>query len=310
MGKYILKRALLAVGIILCISLITFIILDIIPGDVVSAMLGEFASKDAIETAREQLGLNAPLPMQYLNWLGGILKGDFGTSYFQHKPVLDLIANSFQYTLIMALAAYVVAIIFGLLTGIIAAVYHGRKIDRIVMALSVFGISAPSFWVAIILQIYIGLRLGLFPVSGVKSPIWWVLPSLSLGLRYAASISRVTRTSMLEVMNQDYIRTAYAKGLKPWRIIFQHVFRNALVPIVTILGNDFGSLLTGSMITENVFNIPGIGKMLIDAINRRDIPVVQGGVIYVAGICVLVYFLVDLLYAVIDPNIRLRKAAD
>lgn len=155
------------------------------------------------------------------------------------------------------------------------------------------------------MQIVAGLGLGWFPVSGIKSGIWWVLPAFSLGIRSAATIARVTRTSMLEVLKQDFIRTAYAKGLSKRRIIFVHALRNALVPIITILGNDFGVLLTGSMITENVFNIPGIGKLLIDAINRRDIPLVQGGVIYVAGICVIIYFIVDILYAVINPNIRL-----
>ena len=273
MGKYILKRAVLAVMIIFAISLLTFIVLNVIPGDVVAAMLGEFASKDAIETARHQLGLDVPLPLQYLRWLQGLLTGNLGTSYFQRKAVLTLILQAFKYTFVMAIAAYIIAIVIGLLFGVLAAVYHNRIIDRILMSLSVFGISAPSFWIAIILQIFVGLKLGWFPVSGVKSAIWWVLPSFSLGIRSAASIA----------------------------------FRNALIPIMTILGNDFGVLLTGSMITENVFNIPGIGKLLIDAINRRDIPLVQGGVIYVAAICVLVYFAVDILYAVVNPNIRLTK---
>lgn len=304
MGNYIIKRALLAIGIIFCISVITFFVLNVIPGDVVAAMLGEFASKDAIETARAQMGLNAPLHIQYINWLRGMLSGNFGNSYFQRKAVLDLIFNAFKYTFVMAIAAYIWAVIFGLMFGILASVNHGKLLDRIFMSISVFGISAPSFWIAIILQILVGLKLGWFPVSGIKSPVWWVLPAFSLGIRSSASISRVTRTSMLEVMKQDYIRTAYAKGLSKPRIILVHALRNALVPIITILGNDFGALLTGSMITENVFNIPGIGKLLIDAINRRDIPLVQGGVIYVAAICVIVYFVVDILYAVINPNIR------
>lgn len=305
MKSYIIKRACLALGIIICISLITFFVLNVIPGDVVAAMLGDFASKDAIEAARAQMGLDVSLPMQYINWLKNILTGDFGNSYFQRKAVLTLIVNAFKYTFTMAIAAYIVAIILGLLTGIFAALYHDKLPDRILMSISVFGISAPSFWIAIILQIVAGLKLGWFPVSGIKSGIWWVLPAFSLGIRSAATIARVTRTSMLEVLKQDFIRTAYAKGLSKRRIIFVHALRNALVPIITILGNDFGVLLTGSMITENVFNIPGIGKLLIDAINRRDIPLVQGGVIYVAGICVIIYFIVDILYAVINPNIRL-----
>jgi len=174
MGKYILKRALLAIMIIFAISLLTFIVLNVIPGDVVAAMLGEFASKDAIETARHQLGLDVPLPLQYLRWLQGLLTGNLGTSYFQRKAVLTLILQAFKYTFVMAIAAYIIAIVIGLLFGVLAAVYHNRIIDRILMSLSVFGISAPSFWIAIILQIFVGLKLGWFPVSGVKSAIWWV----------------------------------------------------------------------------------------------------------------------------------------
>ena len=283
MIRYIIKRAALAVGIIFSISLITFFILNVIPGDPVAAMLGEFADADKIAQVKAQMGLDTPLPVQYFNWLKDLLHGDMGTSYFQKKPVITLILQAFHYTVIMATAAYIVALIVGLTTGILAAVYHDRPLDRILMSLSALGISAPSFWVAIILQIYVGLRFDIFPVSGV------------------------TRASMLEVTGQDFVKTAYAKGLYSWRIILIHIFQNALVPIITVIGTDIGALLTGSMITENVFNIPGIGKLLIDAIHRRDIPLVQGGVIYVAAICVLIYFIVDILYAVINPNIRLTK---
>ena len=270
-------------------------------------MLGEFADADKIAQVKAQMGLDAPLPVQYINWLTDLLHGNMGTSYFQKKPVVTLILQAFHYTAIMATAAYIVALILGLTAGILAAVYHDRPIDRILMSISAFGISAPSFWVAILLQIYVGLKFSIFPVSGVSSPIGYVLPSFALGTRYAASISRITRASMLEVMGQDFVKTAYAKGLYQRRIILIHIFQNALVPIITVIGTDIGALLTGSMITENVFNIPGIGKLLIDAIHRRDIPLVQGGVIYVAAICVLIYFIVDVLYAVINPNIRLTK---
>ena len=303
MVRYIIKRAFLAVGIIFSISLITFFILNVIPGDPVAAMLGEFADADKIAQVKAQMGLDAPLPVQYINWLTDLLHGNMGTSYFQKKPVVTLILQAFHYTAIMATAAYIVALILGLTAGILAAVYHDRPIDRILMSIS----AAPSFWVAILLQIYVGLKFSIFPVSGVSSPIGYVLPSFALGTRYAASISRITRASMLEVMGQDFVKTAYAKGLYQRRIILIHIFQNALVPIITVIGTDIGALLTGSMITENVFNIPGIGKLLIDAIHRRDIPLVQGGVIYVAAICVLIYFIVDVLYAVINPNIRLTK---
>ncbi|OON85202.1 glutathione ABC transporter permease GsiC [Oribacterium sp. C9] len=305
MWRYVLKRALLAVSIIFSISLITFLILNVLPGDPVAMMLGEFADANKIKEVRHNMGLDLPLWQQYLQWITNLVKGDFGSSYFQKKPVLFLILQAFQYTSYLAAMAYIIALIIGLFMGIIAAVNHGSWLDRFLMSISVLGISAPSFWVAILLQIYIGLRFKIFPVSGVQTSIGYVLPAIALGTRYAASISRVTRASMMEVMGQDFIRTAYAKGLNPFRIVMVHIFRNALIPVITIIGADIGSLLTGSMITENVFNIPGIGKLLIDAINRRDIPLVQGGVIYVAAVCVLIYFIVDVLYAVVNPNIRL-----
>ncbi|WP_036607541.1 ABC transporter permease [Oribacterium sp. P6A1] len=305
MWRYVLKRALLAVSIIFSISLITFLILNVLPGDPVAMMLGDFADANKIKEVRHNMGLDLPLWQQYLKWITNLIRGDFGSSYFQKKPVLFLILQAFQYTSYLAAMSYIIALMIGLFMGIIAAVYHGSVLDRFLMSISVLGISAPSFWVAILLQIYIGLRFKIFPVSGVQTSIGYVLPAIALGTRYAASISRVTRASMMEVMGQDFIRTAYAKGLNPFRIVMVHIFRNALIPVITIIGADIGSLLTGSMITENVFNIPGIGKLLIDAINRRDIPLVQGGVIYVATVCVLIYFIVDVLYAVVNPNIRL-----
>lgn len=239
MIRYIIKRAALAVGIIFSISLITFFILNVIPGDPVAAMLGEFADADKIAQVKAQMGLDTPLPVQYFNWLKDLLHGDMGTSYFQKKPVITLILQAFHYTVIMATAAYIVALIVGLTTGILAAVYHDRPLDRILMSLSALGISAPSFWVAIILQIYVGLRFDIFPVSGVKSPIGYVLPSAALGVRYAASIARITRASMLEVTGQDFVKTAYAKGLYSWRIILIHIFQNALVPIITVIGTGY-----------------------------------------------------------------------
>ena len=188
MVRYIIKRAFLAVGIIFSISLITFFILNVIPGDPVAAMLGEFADADKIAQVKAQMGLDAPLPVQYINWLTDLLHGNMGTSYFQKKPVVTLILQAFHYTAIMATAAYIVALILGLTAGILAAVYHDRPIDRILMSISAFGISAPSFWVAILLQIYVGLKFSIFPVSGVSSPIGYVLPSFALGTRYAAEL--------------------------------------------------------------------------------------------------------------------------
>lgn len=305
MKKYLIKRTFLSIGIIIAISMITFLILNIIPGDPVALMLGDMASPETIEKLREQMGLDRPLPEQYVNWILQLVTGDLGNSYFQKKPVLELIGGAFYYTSRLALFAYIIALVIGITSGVVAAVFHGRAVDRILMTVAIAGISAPAFWVAILLQIYIALNFDLFPVSGVGTMAGYVLPSIALGSRYAASIARITRTSMLETMNQDFIRTARAKGLGSFRIVVIHAFRNALLPIITVIGADIGSLLAGAMLTESVFNIPGIGKLLIDAINKRDLPIVQGTVMYIAIICVLIYLVVDILYAVIDPRIKL-----
>lgn len=303
--RYLLKRAALALGIVFAISLITFFILNVIPGDPVALMLGDAANEETIAMVRHNLGMDKPAVVQYVEWIGNLLTGNLGVSYFQHKLVSELLLTAFSYTARLALTSYAVALLVGLITGVAAALHRGSALDRTLMTLAVAGISAPSFWVAIVLQIFIGLRFKSIPVSGLETPAAYLLPCLSLGLRYAASIARITRTSMLEVMNQDFIRTARAKGLSPARTIFVHMLRNALVPILTVVGTDIGTLFAGSMLTESVFNIPGVGKLLVDNITKRDIPVVQGSVICIAVICVAVYLVVDLLYAVIDPNIRL-----
>ena len=298
MKQYLIKRVLLAAGILFAISIITFFVLNIIPGDPVALMLGDNADPQTIETVRHNLGMDKPLVLQYLDWITGFLTGNMGESYFQHKAVSDMIVNAFGYTAKLAAVAYIVALALGLTIGIVAALNRGN-------AIAVAGISAPSFWVAIVLQIFIGLRFKAIPISGLNKPAAYLLPCLSLGTRYAASIARITRTSMLEVMNQDFIRTARAKGLSRLRTVMVHMFRNALIPIITVIGTDLTTLFAGSMLTESVFNIPGMGALLVDNITKRDIPVVQGGVMVVALLCVIIYLAVDLLYAVVDPNIRL-----
>jgi len=305
MKRYLVKRVLLALGILFSISLITFFILNIMPGDAVALMLGDTADPTTLETVRHNLGMDRPMAEQYIDWICGVFTGDLGTSYFQRKPVTDLLFTAFGYTARLAVVSYLIALAVGLVVGIVSALNRGTLLDRGLMTLTVVGISAPSFWVAILLQIFIGLRFKAIPISGLDTPISYLLPCVSLGLRYAASIARITRTSMLEVMGQDFIRTARAKGLSPFRTVMVHMFRNALVPIITVIGTDIGTLFAGSMLTESVFNINGVGKLLVDNITKRDIPVVQGCVICVAIICVAVYLIVDLLYAVVDPNIRL-----
>jgi peptide/nickel transport system permease protein len=305
MKKYLFRRVAQAIGVVFAISLITFFILNIIPGNPVELMLGEFATPDTIARVTHEMGLDKPLGLQYLNWLKNMLHGDFGTSYFQRQPVLLLLSKAFVVTARLALMSYALALAIGITFGILAAVFQNRFLDKFLMTLSIAGISAPNFWIAIILQIFIGLRLRWLPISGVNSFAAYILPTIALGTRYAASISRITRTSMLEVTKQDYIRTARAKGLSRWSVTMGHAFRNALIPIVTVAGTDLSTIFTGSMLIETVFSIPGIGKLFLDCINNRDLPLVEGGVMYIATLCVFIYLVVDILYVFIDPRIRL-----
>ena len=323
MRDFLVKRILQAVGVVICISAITFFVLNIVPGDPVRTMMGDMADEQTIEQVRHTMGLDRPVPEQYATWFSNMVRGDFGTSYTQNKSVALLMGNAFAVTVRLAGFAYLFALALGLAVGIVSAVCHGRAADRILMALSIFGISAPSFWVAIIIQIIFALNLRWFPLSGVKTAAAFVLPVIALGTRYAASIARVTRTSMLDVLNQDYMRTAEAKGLRKWSIVMVHGLRNALIPIIitittttitlipiiTIAGTQLGDIFTGSILIESVFAMPGMGKLLLDAINARDLPLIEGGVMYIAIICVVVYLLVDILYAVVDPRIRLGGEA-
>ena len=309
MRSFLLKRVLLAIGVVFAISAITFFVLNIVPGDPVRIMVGEMADDATVERIREQMGLNDPVEVQYARWLTNMLQGDFGTSYTQSKPVVTLMGQAFLTTARLAGLAYVFALVLGLVIGVVAAVNHGKWIDRALMALSILGISAPVFWVAVIFQIVFALTLKWFPLSGIKTWQAFVLPVIALGVRYAASIARVTRTSMLDVLSQDFMRTAEAKGVRKWTVIIAHGLRNALIPIITIAGTQLGEILTGSILIESIFMMPGMGKLLLDAINSRDLPLIQGGVMYIAIICVAVYLIVDILYAVVDPRIRLGKEA-
>lgn len=307
MRDFLVKRLLQAVGIILCISAITFFMLNIVPGDPVRIMMGDMADEATIETVRHNMGLDKPVAEQYVDWLAGMVTGDFGQSYTQRKDVAQLMGQAFSVTAALAASAYVFALVLGVVVGVVAAAKRGAWVDQTLMSLAIFGISAPVFWVAIILQIVFALTLHWLPVSGIKTPAYFILPTIALGVRYAASIARVTRTSMLEVLSQDYMRTAEAKGLRYWVIVVRHALRNALIPIITIAGTQLGDIFTGSILIESIFSMPGMGKMMLDAINARDLPLIQGGVMYIALICVVVYFVVDVLYAVVDPRIRLGE---
>lgn len=307
MLRYTLKRLGQTVFVLLGISLITFILLQVVPGDPVALMLEKRADPETIAKVRHELGLDLPYYVQYLNFLKGAVHLDFGTSYFTKELVADALIRCFKVTLKLACMSFVFAAAIGIPCGIFSAVKRGKGIDTVVMVLSIVGVSAPSFWVAIILQIVFGLKLGWFPISGFDAAIAYVLPSIALGTRYAGSMARITRTSMLEVMGQDYIRTAKAKGVARMLVIMKHALKNAMIPIVTMVGTDFGYMLTGSMLIEKVFSIPGIGKLAVDAMSNRDLPLLEGTVMYIAFIFVIVNLIVDLSYAFLDPRIRYGK---
>lgn len=305
MRDFLIRRTLQAIAVMFCISAITFFVLNVVPGDPVRIMLGDMASEEALQTVRHRMGLDQPIFVQYVNWLTNMLRGDFGDSYFQRAPVLQLLGRSLAVTARLAGFAYLFALVSGVTIGVVAAVNHGNAVDRSLMAIAVLGISAPAFWVALILQIVFALGLHWFPLSGTKTAAHFVLPIIALGSRYFASIARVTRTAMLEVLSQDFMRTAESKGLRKWQVILRHGLRNALIPIITIAGTQLGDIFTGSILVETIFSMNGVGSLMVNSINQRDLPLIEGGVMYIALICVVVYLIVDVLYALVDPRIRL-----
>ena len=309
MLSYTGKRLLQTIFVLLGISLITFVLLQVVPGDPVALMLEKRADPETIAKVRKELGLDLPYYVQYLNFIKGAIHLDFGTSYFTKEVVTDARFRCFKVTVKLACMSFIFASVIGIPCGIFAAVKRGKGIDTVVMVLSIVGVSAPAFWVAIILQILFGLKLNVLPISGFDTPASYILPSLALGARYAGNIARITRTSMLEVLGQDYIRTAKAKGAMRWAVILKHALKNAMIPIVTLVGTDFGYMLTGSMLIEKVFSIPGIGKLAVDAMSNRDLPLLEGTVMYIAFVFVVVNLIVDVSYAFLDPRIRYGKGA-
>ncbi|MDR1482986.1 MAG: ABC transporter permease [Synergistaceae bacterium] len=307
MATYILKRLLQTVIVLWGVSLVTFVLMNVVPGDPVLLMLEKRATPEAVERIRHEMGLDRPKTTQYFDFVSKAARLDLGRSYFTKEPVMTALTRRFGVTLRLASSAYAIALLLGISAGVASALQRGGAFDSLVRGGAVIGISAPVFWVAIILQMSFGLRLGWFPISGIRSDWSFVLPAIALGIRYMASISRVTRTSMLEVISQDYIRTARAKGLAERVVILKHALKNALIPIITLAGSELGNLLAGSMLTEWVFAIPGIGKLMVDSILMRDLPMLQGTVLYIAVVFVLSNLTVDISYAFIDPRIRYLK---
>ncbi|SLM61328.1 MULTISPECIES: ABC transporter permease subunit [Dickeya] len=306
MFAYIVRRLLEMIPVLLVISLLVFGFIKLLPGDPARIYAGPDAPIEAVEAARERLGLNNPLPQQYIDWLGGLLHGNLGITYRTQQPVLTVIQKSFLPTLWLALAGFAWSVILGLLIGVMAALKRGKWQDWSLMSLAVGGISMPPFWLGLLLIQFVAMPFGLFSVSGYNKPADMILPALTLGASVAAVMARFTRSAFLEVMQEDYVRTARAKGLRQRLIVWKHVMRNALIPVITMLGLQFGFLLGGSIVVESVFNWPGLGWLLIESIKSQDQPVIQALVMLFVFEFILINLLIDLLYAVVNPAIRLR----
>jgi peptide/nickel transport system permease protein/oligopeptide transport system permease protein len=304
MGRYVLRRLLLAVPVVLGVSVAVFLMASAIPGDPATVLAGDTASAEQVERLRHDLGLDQPLPIQYLHFLDRLAHGSLGESTRTHREVLLEIADRFPYTLALTLGAVTLSTVLGLALGIVAALQRGRAADYLTMGFAIVGLSVPTFLIAILGIIVFSLNLHWLPVSGAFSPASYVLPTVTLSLHSAAVKARITRSSMLEVLGHDYLRTARAKGLRERVVILRHALKNALIPISTIIGIQFGALLGGAYIIENIFGWPGIGRLATQAVFNRDFPLVQGTVLVSAVTFVLVNLAVDVLYAWLDPRIR------
>jgi peptide/nickel transport system permease protein len=299
------RRILILIPTILGVVTLVFFLIHFIPGDPVELMLGETASRADLAQMRRDLGLDRPMAEQYGNFLTGLARGDLGRSLFYRRPVHQVILEKLPATLELALAAMALTLLIAIPLGVIAAVKKGSLTDRSAMLASLVGISMPNFWLGPLLIILFSLKLGWLPVSGREGPASVILPAITLGTALAALLSRMTRSAMLDVLGEDYLRTARAKGLPEGTVIVRHALRNALLPVLTIVGLQLGALLSGAVITEIVFAWPGIGSLLIQSIHTRDYPLVQGCVLVIALGYVAANFLTDLLYAVVDPRVKI-----
>jgi peptide/nickel transport system permease protein len=305
MRNYIIRRLLLLILVLWGVTLVTFILMHVVPGDPAKVLLGKLSGNEVlVAKLQHQLGLDKPLVVQYFEFVKGILHGNLGNSYKFKASVMSLILERMPATIKLTFGALIIGLLIGLSSGIISAVRRYSIWDTFSMLFAFIGVSMPVFWLAMLLQLLFAVKLGWFHVSGFEGLRDLVLPSVTLGLIYSASIARMTRSSILEVIRMDYVRTARAKGAPERIVFFRHVFRNALIPIVTMIGMQFGWLLTGAALTETVFQIPGVGKLLINSTLDLDYPMIQGGVMFVAIVFVLVNLFVDVLYAYLDPTIR------
>jgi ABC-type dipeptide/oligopeptide/nickel transport system permease component len=302
--RFLVRRLLLTIPVIIGVATLVFSLIHLIPGDPAQAMLGDTASQKDVEELRERLGLNKPLLEQYGLFLKGIVHGDLGMSLRTGDSVTRQILTRMPATMELAAAAMLVAVLFALPLGIAAAVWRGTVVDHAAMTLALGGVSVPNFWLGPLLAIIFAVELGWLPVSGRGTWQHLILPAISLGAALAAILARMTRATLLEELREQYVIAARARGVSPARAVLRHAFRNSLIPVVTLLGLQFGAVLTGAVITETIFSWPGIGRLLVQSIGFRDYPLVQGCILLIAFTYLLVNLLTDLLYGVLDPRIR------
>lgn len=304
MGRYIARRLLESIPLMLVISIFVFMFIHLLPGDPARTLAGVEAPLETVEAIREEFGLNDPLLVQYFNYMKGLLTGDMGRSLKSNIPVSELIWSRFQYTIQLVCAGLVWSPLLGIFIGVMCAIKRGKAFDLFGMLLAICGLSAPGFWLGLMGIQFFSVKLGVLPSAGLDSWKSLVLPSLVMGTGIMATLARYSRSSMLETLREDYVRTARAKGQKESIVMFRHAFKNSLIQVVTILGLQIGGLLSGSVITETIFSIPGMGRLLVDSIGYRDYPTIQGLLMIFALQYVLINLIVDVLYGVINPKIR------
>lgn len=304
MGKYIFKKILVSIPVLIGMVLITFILLNVVPGDPVALMMKEHISPDVVVRVRAQMHLDDPAYVRFFRFLWNALHGDFGTSYKLNRSVSSLLVDAFPNTLILSLAAALVSWIIGIPAGILSAVKQYSFTDNFFMGFSLLGVSMPVFWVGLLFQYIFSLKLGILPASGFDGPEFIIMPAIVLGWSSAGTIARLTRSSLLEVMRNDYIRTARAKGLSELKVVANHALKNSLLPVVTVMALQVAGLLSGAVITESVFGIPGIGRVAVNAIQNRDMPLLQGAVVLTTFLVIVGNLVADILYSYLDPRIK------
>ncbi len=304
MPRYILKRLLMLVPVLFGVTLVSFSLLQIVPGDPAVLLAGEDANPDFIEAVRKEYGFDQPVYVQFGRFIARAVQGDFGISIRNREPVINLLGQRFAFTVQLSFLSIIIAAAIGLFAGVISATRQYSIFDNLSMLGALFGISMPIFWLGLLLMLVFAVELRWLPAGGTGGLKHMILPAVALGAASAAVIARMTRASMLEVVRQDYIRTARANGLREWVVIYKHALKNAMIPVITVFGLEFGYMLGGAVLTETVFSLPGVGRLMVEGIFQRDYPVVQGAMLLVAGTFVLVNLLTDIAYALFDPKIR------